>query len=81
MLRVLKPQSPKPLNPKPKKDCEYAEAGEEVTVPAMLPVLSKTPGSTKWAGPDLGQHTEDVLRDLLQMTETEFKSLRALNVI
>ena len=33
-----------------------------VTVPAMLPVLGRTPGGTAWAGPELGQHTAEVLR-------------------
>ena len=31
-------------------------------MPAMLPVLSATPGSTRWAGPDLGEHTDEVRR-------------------
>lgn len=36
-----------------------APGGDEVTMPAMVPVLSATPGSTRWAGPDLGEHTEE----------------------
>ncbi len=30
-------------------------------IPAIPPVLSLTPGSTEWAGPELGQHTDEVL--------------------
>ena len=37
------------------------QAGGAVTVPAMLPVMAGTPGRTAWAGPELGQHTVDVL--------------------
>lgn len=58
-----------------------AEDGEEVTVPAMLPVMSRTPGGTKWAGPELGQHTQEVLREVLGMQDEEFQSLRSQGVI
>lgn len=34
--------------------------GAAVTMPALLPVLSGTPGATRWAGPELGEHTEQV---------------------
>lgn len=30
-------------------------------IPAIPPLLSRTPGSTNWAGPELGEHTEHVL--------------------
>ena len=55
--------------------------GEEVTLPAMLPVLTGTPGSTKWAGPDLGHHTEQVLREQLQMDAAAILKLRQQKVI
>ena len=60
--------------------CPTATA-EPVTVPAMLPVLSGTPGSTRWAGPELGQHTKEVLRDLLQMTDDQYAELRTEKII
>ena len=47
-----------------------------VTVPAMVPVLSETPGMTKWAGPDLGEHTVEVLTDVLGLSEEDITSLR-----
>ena len=31
-----------------------------MTLPAMVPVLSTTPGATLWAGPALGEHTDQV---------------------
>jgi formyl-CoA transferase len=33
-------------------------------LPAISPKLSETPGSTKWLGPELGAHTEEVLLQL-----------------
>jgi len=38
--------------------------GEPLIVPAYAPKLVGTPGSTEWAGPELGEHTRQVLRDL-----------------
>ena len=58
-----------------------ADIAEPVTVPAMLPVLSKTPGSTKWAGPDLGQHTREVLSELLNVSEEEYSQLLANKIV
>ncbi|RKP05034.1 L-carnitine dehydratase/bile acid-inducible protein F [Thamnocephalis sphaerospora] len=39
--------------------------GRTLKIPAIPPKLSETPGHTDWAGPDLGTHTREVLRDLL----------------
>lgn len=38
--------------------------GSPVKMPAVTPKLSETPGGTRWLGPDLGEHTDDVLRGL-----------------
>lgn len=45
-------------------------------LPAILPVLSKTPGATRWAGPELGQHTDEVLGEA-GFTGDEVAALRA----
>ena len=55
--------------------------GEEVTLPAMLPVMTGTPGSTKWAGPDLGHHTEEVLKEQLNLDDASLSKLRQQKVI
>ena len=47
----------------------------------MLPVLGGTPGSTRWAGPELGQHTDEVLREELGMDEAEIAALRERGAI
>ena len=55
--------------------------GPAVTVPALLPKLSGTPGGTLWAGPELGEHTEVVLRDELGIDEQELARLRSAGAI
>lgn len=34
-----------------------------MTLPAIVPLLSATPGATLWAGPALGEHTDEVCGD------------------
>ena len=55
--------------------------GEEVTLPAMLPVMTGTPGSTRWAGPDLGHHTDEVLKEQMNLDSDELSRLRQQKVI
>lgn len=38
--------------------------GQPVKLPAVVPKLSETPGGTRWIGPSLGEHTEEVLKSL-----------------
>ncbi len=38
--------------------------GTPVKLPAITPKLSETPGRTKWLGPELGQHNDEVLAGL-----------------
>ncbi|MNY02292.1 Crotonobetainyl-CoA:carnitine CoA-transferase [compost metagenome] len=38
--------------------------GSPVKLPAVVPKLSETPGQTRWVGPKLGEHTEEVLKAL-----------------
>ena len=38
--------------------------GSSIKLPAVTPKLSETPGSTRWIGPELGEHTDDVLKTL-----------------
>jgi len=38
--------------------------GSPVKLPAVVPRLSETPGGTRWLGPRLGEHTEEVLKTL-----------------
>ena len=40
------------------------EDGQAVDIPGIVPKLSATPGQTRWLGPTLGQHTEEVLASI-----------------
>ncbi|MFE4002076.1 CaiB/BaiF CoA transferase family protein [Nocardioides sp. YIM B13467] len=51
-----------------------------VTMPAVVPHLTATPGSVNSPGPSLGQHTEDILAALGRNSE-QIEELRARGVI
>ncbi len=36
----------------------------DIALPNVTPKLSETPGGTRWLGPELGEHTNEVLREL-----------------
>ena len=54
--------------------------GTPMKVPAVVPKLSATPGKTRWLGPRLGEHTDEVLRTL-GLDEATIKGLRDEGVI
>jgi formyl-CoA transferase len=54
--------------------------GTAIKLPAITPKLSETPGETRWLGPKLGEHTEEVLRGL-GYAASEIEQLRFGKVI
>ncbi len=52
-----------------------------VVVPGVFPRLSRTPGRVSTLGPRLGEHTEEVLGTLLDLSPAELKELRKSRVI
>jgi crotonobetainyl-CoA:carnitine CoA-transferase CaiB-like acyl-CoA transferase len=44
-------------------------------MPGIVPKLSETPGEVRWLGPELGQHTSEILRGL-DFNEAEIARLR-----
>ena len=38
--------------------------GKDFLVPGVVPRLTLTPGETRWLGPTLGEHTDEILRRL-----------------
>ena len=54
---------------------EVPVGGRPLKVPAICPKLSNEPGQTVWAGPELGQHTREVLAGELGRSESEIVSL------
>lgn len=57
------------------------ETGETIVVPNVMPKLSESPGRIKHLGPTLGEHTAEVLRDVLGMDDQQIEELRGKRVI
>jgi crotonobetainyl-CoA:carnitine CoA-transferase CaiB-like acyl-CoA transferase len=55
--------------------------GAPLKIPAIMPKLEKTPGSTQWPGPRLGSHNQEVLGELLGITVNELEGLAQDGVI
>jgi crotonobetainyl-CoA:carnitine CoA-transferase CaiB-like acyl-CoA transferase len=54
--------------------------GTPLKVPAVVPKLSKTPGATRWLGPALGQHTDEVLGSI-GVSRAQIEELRRAGAI
>jgi crotonobetainyl-CoA:carnitine CoA-transferase CaiB-like acyl-CoA transferase len=55
--------------------------GEPLTIPAIVPHLSETPGATQWPGPRVGSHNDEVFSAVLNLSADEQSALRADGVI
>ena len=55
--------------------------GFELKIPAILPILTDSPGRTEWAGPDVGAHNGEILRERLGLSDGEIDKLRSEGVI
>lgn len=53
----------------------------EIKMQNVFPKLSETPGGIDWAGPELGEHNQYVLSDLLGMSQAEVDALREKRII
>lgn len=47
----------------------------------VVPKLSDTPGCIRWLGPELGQHTTEVLKSVLQLSSADIRGLSDRGVI
>jgi formyl-CoA transferase len=73
-------------------DPHYAARDSLIEVPSqkwpgikqqnVFPKFSLTPGSVRWAGPEqIGQHTEEVLTEILDLSPEQVRKLRASGII
>jgi formyl-CoA transferase len=62
------------------EDVELAP-GDWVKIPAIVPFLSETPGHTRWIGPPLGAHNEEIFGQLLGLSLSEIAALQEAGII
>lgn len=55
--------------------------GKALKIPAIVPKLSGTPGATRWPGPSLGSHNDEVLQDMLGLSAEQIAALGEQNII
>src|SRR5262245_13015741 len=55
--------------------------GKPLKLPALMPPLSTTPGSTEWPGPAVGAHNRDILGGMLGLSEAELAALQHDGII
>ena len=60
---------------------EVEVGGRPLKIPAMAPKMSGTPGGTEWAGPEVGSHSEEILKSLLGKTSAQIEALKTNGII
>jgi crotonobetainyl-CoA:carnitine CoA-transferase CaiB-like acyl-CoA transferase len=55
--------------------------GKPLKLPAIIPMLSETPGATTWPGPELGAHNEEIFGARLGLSAAEIQDLRDKSII
>lgn len=53
----------------------------KVKIPGIVPKFSETPGSVRLRAPDLGEHTEEILKELLDFDDDAISSLKEKGVV
>ncbi len=55
--------------------------GKPLDIPAIMPKLSETPGSTEWPGGEVASHNDEVFGNILGLSESEIERLKKGSVI
>lgn len=63
------------------RDVRIEDHLERVTFPGVVPKLEQMPGEVRWLGPELGEHTHEVLTGILGLSEAEFSELQDRRVV
>lgn len=61
-------------------EVEHPRLGK-VKIPGVVPKFSETPGSIRQIAPELGEHNEEILKNLLELDEGTIASLKEKKVI
>jgi formyl-CoA transferase len=54
---------------------------ESVLFPGVVPRLEQQPGRVGWLGPELGEHTDEILTGMLRLSDEQVSALRARRVV
>ncbi len=60
---------------------EVSIDGQPLNIPAIIPLLERTPGKTDWPGPKLGAHNDTVYGELLGLDAAALAALKTAGVI
>ena len=52
-----------------------------IKMPGIVPKFSETPGAIRNVGPDLSEHTDEILRELVGLSEAEIIALKDKNIV
>jgi crotonobetainyl-CoA:carnitine CoA-transferase CaiB-like acyl-CoA transferase len=55
--------------------------GKPLSIPAILPKLTETPGHTDWPGLEIGSHTHHILSEILHFSAAEIAQFKLQGVI
>ncbi|MFA7601653.1 MAG: CoA transferase [Novosphingobium sp.] len=55
--------------------------GMTILQAGVVPHIPESPGQIRWVGPGLGEHTDEILRDLIGLDEQSINSLRKQGVV
>jgi crotonobetainyl-CoA:carnitine CoA-transferase CaiB-like acyl-CoA transferase len=55
--------------------------GLDLKIPAIVPILNDSPGRTEWAGPEVGAHNAEVLRERLGLGDEDIQILESEGII